>query len=1185
MAHFGAVSRSRWPAALVVAAATLTLFGPSTLRANWEWALPVQITHASGFCPDYPAHCVSMQQVQVQAWGLVFGRQQSSDREFHAVVGAAPPNGQGGYTMGVVAYMHVGEDLDWATAFAHPEWIDRGPSVIHSWLPLLAVDQDDDPHVVEGSSVPGNTPITLTYRQRGTSTWDGTSDPVLWPCSQEPGGIAILDGQDPALHVSFGTDTFACGHAYRNKTWLRYTQAVKSTAGTDTSAWTPWVWLDQEAGGAPIVLNDGVLRFISFVADSVDTLGQQRYRLRLIHVWGGQRSAAPVDSFLGHGGWAGAHRDTLDTTIQMYAGAAPAPEDADSAKVSIAYQPSAGLGGGPGWLWITWPRFETSTTETYLMGLDVAADTTTARVRLTPNDGVPSAGGIFLADGAMHFIYRDIINHPDSTRLLYHMANYHTANHADLLNLQNWTPRTELTWANRTRRALGPSFVASTDSVWAIYASRDDDDSVGVGRDHTVELWFSLGHDVGTQVASGDTTTWSGAVYLDRDYLVASGKTLTIEPGTRVIAQANMDSANVGRDASKVELVVRGTLRVNGESANHVTFESVNGNEGDWGGILFDQAALAVAPPGYGYTCPSYVHSADIKDGTSGIAIRQTGAPSLDGVAFSNIAGSRHIVLDSTDVYVPHDGAWYLTEGTTVKAADTTRAGADIGGSYALHSGKVDLVVDGRLNTYGSPGNLVRFEPVIVPGSSESIVGDAWGGIFFDWVCAGAQLSDVAYADVGYAITPLSMYWGDAVVEDSRIHHFRDRAMWLRSSEQTGPKILRCSVFRDTTGTATLNTAYGTHGIVIEEVTDARIEDNTIRLAGVSNGNNGSALSVVNSGGKYGFCGSSTAEAETLSVKENTIVGPGGNANIQGTFSGIHGEWMCGAGIRRVMVSGNALDGWNGAGFDLSQSADLQMTCNAVTNSAKAIEFSRTGADTLGSRSRMNTLEINAYGQDSDQQAVRTDDAYSLKLGASGSMGSNQLLVDGKDYYVYENDENANHTLNAQYNYWRWNGTHQTNAILIHQHISKDSWVTDLARVDAMNALTDVPTGCSSAAYRARGQRVADDGVGREATAAEEVNALPERTELTLGGAVPSHGAAEIRFALAGAERRHVVIEVFTVTGRRVTRLVEDDLAGGRYGVTWGGTSAGGGKVGAGVYFVRMRAGEVTQVRKVVLVR
>jgi hypothetical protein len=64
-----------------------------------------------------------------------------------------------------------------------------------------------------------------------------------------------------------------------------------------------------------------------------------------------------------------------------------------------------------------------------------------------------------------------------------------------------------------------------------------------------------------------------------------------------------------------------------------------------------------------------------------------------------------------------------------------------------------------------------------------------------------------------------------------------------------------------------------------------------------------------------------------------------------------------------------------------------------------------------------------------------------------------------------------------------------------------------------------------------------------------------------------------------------VDVEVFDVGGRRVKGLVDDDLAGGHYGVSWNGIAETGDPVGAGVYFVRMKAGAATKVRKLVLLR
>jgi hypothetical protein len=52
-----------------------------------------------------------------------------------------------------------------------------------------------------------------------------------------------------------------------------------------------------------------------------------------------------------------------------------------------------------------------------------------------------------------------------------------------------------------------------------------------------------------------------------------------------------------------------------------------------------------------------------------------------------------------------------------------------------------------------------------------------------------------------------------------------------------------------------------------------------------------------------------------------------------------------------------------------------------------------------------------------------------------------------------------------------------------------------------------------------------------------------------------------------------------------VKSLLDKELGGGRYGVSWDGRGAAGEPVGAGVYLVRMKAGSFTEVRKLVFLR
>jgi hypothetical protein len=63
-------------------------------------------------------------------------------------------------------------------------------------------------------------------------------------------------------------------------------------------------------------------------------------------------------------------------------------------------------------------------------------------------------------------------------------------------------------------------------------------------------------------------------------------------------------------------------------------------------------------------------------------------------------------------------------------------------------------------------------------------------------------------------------------------------------------------------------------------------------------------------------------------------------------------------------------------------------------------------------------------------------------------------------------------------------------------------------------------------------------------------------------------------------------VEVFDVRGRRVWRASQSVTLAGRYHVVWPGRSAGGQKVGAGVYFLRVSGPQgFAQLRKLTVVR
>ena len=80
-----------------------------------------------------------------------------------------------------------------------------------------------------------------------------------------------------------------------------------------------------------------------------------------------------------------------------------------------------------------------------------------------------------------------------------------------------------------------------------------------------------------------------------------------------------------------------------------------------------------------------------------------------------------------------------------------------------------------------------------------------------------------------------------------------------------------------------------------------------------------------------------------------------------------------------------------------------------------------------------------------------------------------------------------------------------------------------------------------------------------------------------------SNPAAAISFDVPIAGQ--VELGVFDVTGRRVRRLIGEDVPAGRHEVLWDGTDGHGSRVAAGVYFCRMEAGSFTETRVMTLVR
>jgi hypothetical protein len=124
------------------------------------------------------------------------------------------------------------------------------------------------------------------------------------------------------------------------------------------------------------------------------------------------------------------------------------------------------------------------------------------------------------------------------------------------------------------------------------------------------------------------------------------------------------------------------------------------------------------------------------------------------------------------------------------------------------------------------------------------------------------------------------------------------------------------------------------------------------------------------------------------------------------------------------------------------------------------------------------------------------------------------------------------------------------------------------------------------------------DGSGELISAAAadtRFNSITAQVAAAKGGSVPSHfslaqnypnpfnSATEIAFNLANPG--HARLEIFDITGRSVSVLLDASLSAGDHTVHWDGTTADGSATASGVYFYRLTANGASDTRKMMYLK
>ncbi|RMD89640.1 MAG: T9SS C-terminal target domain-containing protein [Calditrichaeota bacterium] len=103
-------------------------------------------------------------------------------------------------------------------------------------------------------------------------------------------------------------------------------------------------------------------------------------------------------------------------------------------------------------------------------------------------------------------------------------------------------------------------------------------------------------------------------------------------------------------------------------------------------------------------------------------------------------------------------------------------------------------------------------------------------------------------------------------------------------------------------------------------------------------------------------------------------------------------------------------------------------------------------------------------------------------------------------------------------------------------------------------------------------------------TAVEErLAGIPKDFELEQNFPNPFNPQTTIRYQLS--KPAEVKLAIYNLKGQLVRTLIDKKLSAGKYSIVWDGQDDHGRLVSSGVYFVRMKAGDFTQIRKMALVK
>lgn len=579
--------------------------------------------------------------------------------------------------------------------------------------------------------------------------------------------------------------------------------------------------------------------------------------------------------------------------------------------------------------------------------------------------------------------------------------------------------------------------------------------------------------------------------------------------------------------ADPYQLRAFGSVRMKGSVAQPIVFRSEPAASGGatWGGLYVDDRFASDVHPD---TLINLVIS-DTENAISGRSPLFVKAVTIP-FAFDNgidLAAAGRVTLDGLSIAGAYNGI-NARDGTSVVLANAT---IDACENYGV-SISDNSVIEATNSSFD--GNV--FATVLTKATGS-------------WV--GARIRDCNFSSNVHGIWISDTGDSMVVVEDCTIENGSTTGMYVEAANLT---VENTTVRGAQLGiNAHSGTTLSVSGSIVEDASlyGMLVRNSTFTMTGTSFDGNDTGLALSDGGGPW----------VKAVVRDCSFVNNG------------DGVWIVDIGDSSVVVDDCVIDDNTTSGIYIQDDGDITISRNEITNNTIGV-YSYGGTPAIRSK---NVIQYNTDGVKCDdfstavvESCTVNNNMHAIEVvndanpdighATGGSSLGHNIMRPNDGYHVKNLTSN---TIKAENNYL------PKNPPVIDCNPSSTKFYGSVDRVPHL--------GCDEPDLSMRYDEPLMSGERPEP-------AIPQQFRLGQNFPNPFNPTTTIAYEVPKPGSR-VEVVVFDVTGRRVAVLVNDHKDPGFYSLSWDGRNRNGESLASGVYFLRMRAGQFVDTKKLLLLK